>query len=161
MNLKYPVINGKKECGSCHKLKPLIQFSRHKNHFRSYCKECNQKTTKIHRDNNPILWNEYSKSHYNKPGVKQRKFVNANQRLIRTKELAVAYKGGKCKICGYNNCITALEFHHLNPKEKDRDLKSRGINRRKAFEKLKPELDKCILVCCRCHREIHAKIIIL
>lgn len=66
----------------------------------------------------------------------------------------VEYKGGKCEICGYNKCIEALEFHHINPKEKDFSI-SGGT---KSFNTLKPELDKCILVCANCHREIHSGI---
>ena len=66
----------------------------------------------------------------------------------------VEYKGGKCEICGYNKCIEALEFHHLNPEEKDFTI-SGGT---KGFNSLKPELDKCILVCANCHREIHSGI---
>ena len=31
----------------------------------------------------------------------------------------VEYKGGKCERCGYNKTIQALQFHHLDPKEKD------------------------------------------
>ena len=27
--------------------------------------------------------------------------------------------GGHCNICGYNKCSAALEFHHINPKEKN------------------------------------------
>lgn len=71
------------------------------------------------------------------------------------KNMLVQYKGGKCQICGYNRCISALDFHHLNPEEKDFHI-SGGT---KSFEKLKTEVDKCILVCSNCHREIHAGII--
>lgn len=70
----------------------------------------------------------------------------------RIKEKAVDYKGGKCIICGYNRCIKALDFHHLDPTEKDFNI-SRNCN--KAWDKVKLELDKCILVCSNCHREIH------
>lgn len=28
-------------------------------------------------------------------------------------------KGGKCSICGYDRCIQALEFHHLDVTKKD------------------------------------------
>ena len=66
----------------------------------------------------------------------------------------VEYKGGKCEICGYDKCVDALEFHHLNPNEKDFSLTC-GDTR--SFEKLKSESDKCILVCANCHREIHAE----
>lgn len=27
--------------------------------------------------------------------------------------------GGKCQECGYNKNIAALEFHHINPDEKE------------------------------------------
>lgn len=70
----------------------------------------------------------------------------------KNKERAVKYKGGKCVKCGYDKCIIALEFHHIDPKEKDFSPSS---NMNKSWEKIKLELDKCILVCSNCHREIH------
>ena len=72
----------------------------------------------------------------------------------RNKIRLVEYKGGKCERCGYDKCIDALEFHHLNPDEKDFGL-SCGDTR--SLEKLKSEVDKCIMVCANCHREIHAE----
>ena len=71
------------------------------------------------------------------------------------KQKMVDYKGGKCEICGYNKYIGALDFHHKNPKEKDFRL-SNSFNRyRTKWEKVIKELDKCMLVCSNCHREIH------
>lgn len=71
------------------------------------------------------------------------------------KRKSVEYKGSKCQICSYNKCIIALEFHHLDPLEKDFDISYKGYTR--SWEKVKLELDKCILVCSNCHREIHFK----
>lgn len=73
----------------------------------------------------------------------------------RTKEKLVAYKGGKCQICGYSKCIEALEFHHVNPNSKSFTISSKS----KSFEVLKNEVDKCILVCSNCHKEIHSHLI--
>jgi DNA-binding CsgD family transcriptional regulator len=73
---------------------------------------------------------------------------------IRTKEKLVEYKGGECVECGYKKCIDALEFHHLDPKEKDFTISGKSWS----LEKLKKEVDKCILVCSNCHKEIHYKI---
>lgn len=71
----------------------------------------------------------------------------------------VNYKGGKCVSCDYDKCISALEFHHLDPKEKDFSIGESGKTR--AFEKMKEEVDKCVLVCANCHREIHAGLLII
>lgn len=71
------------------------------------------------------------------------------------KEKAVEYKGGKCERCPYNKCIAALDFHHLDPKEKDFGIADNGHTR--SWEKIKQELDKCIMLCANCHREEHAK----
>lgn len=68
------------------------------------------------------------------------------------KEKLVEYKGGKCEVCGYSKCIEALEFHHLDPAEKEFGVSSYTSL---SFEKAKKEVDKCILVCANCHREIH------
>lgn len=66
---------------------------------------------------------------------------------------AIKYKGGKCEKCGYDKYNGALEFHHLNPSEKDFSIGQSGYTR--SWEKVKKELDKCILICSNCHREIH------
>lgn len=67
------------------------------------------------------------------------------------KEQAVAYLGGKCSRCGYDVCITALEFHHKDPTEKEFTISKLS----RSFDKIKDELDKCVLLCSNCHREEH------
>lgn len=60
--------------------------------------------------------------------------------------------GGACVVCGYDKCIQALEFDHLEPKNKEYTVSSMR-------DKLSPalrEAAKCLLLCCRCHRERHA-----
>jgi hypothetical protein len=79
--------------------------------------------------------------------------ANVQRRRDNLKLLAVEYKGGSCSCCGYNKCVAALEFHHNDPSEKDFGISGKGLTR--SWEKLKVELDKCILVCSNCHREIH------
>ena len=70
------------------------------------------------------------------------------------KSWAIEYKGKKCEICGYSRCQEALDFHHLNPKEKDFSISDRNLPT-SDWPRIKNELDKCILVCANCHREIH------
>lgn len=84
--------------------------------------------------------------------LKKSNYRHVKDSRARLKEKLVEYKGGKCEKCGYNKCITALEFHHLDPSEKDFGIGNYSIL---SFEKLKREVDKCILVCANCHREIH------
>jgi hypothetical protein len=75
------------------------------------------------------------------------------ERQRRLKKELVEYKGGSCERCGYNNCVAALEFHHTDPTQKDftlAHLKLTSFN-----DKMKQELDKCIMLCSNCHREEH------
>ena len=64
------------------------------------------------------------------------------------------YKGNKCEICGYNKCMGALVFHHI-----DEDLKLFNISGSycRKWKDIQLELDKTILVCANCHAEIHYK----
>jgi len=84
---------------------------------------------------------------------KKRRVTSVQKRRYKLKELSVEYKGGKCETCGYHKCIKALEFHHLDPNEKDFAISKVGYSL--GWEKVKLELDKCIMVCANCHREIH------
>lgn len=69
------------------------------------------------------------------------------------KQNLVKISGNKCNICGYNKAISALEFHHINPEEKTYGLAQNGTCH--SLQKDLNELQKCILVCANCHREIH------
>lgn len=88
-------------------------------------------------------------------GVKNR--VTEWRRALKMK--AVEYKGGHCEVCRYNTCFDALEFHHLDPSQKDFGVSLKGQTR--SWKRVKEEIDKCALLCCRCHREVHAGIITL
>lgn len=76
------------------------------------------------------------------------------RRRHKVKKMALEYKGCKCCKCGYEKFQGALEFHHLDPSKKDFHIGEGGYTR--SWEKMKKELDKCILVCSNCHKEIHA-----
>lgn len=75
------------------------------------------------------------------------------RRRYKIKRMAADYLGGACKLCGYNNYIGSLEFHHRNPKEKDFSIHSSL-----SWEKILCELDKCDLLCANCHREQHERL---
>lgn len=63
--------------------------------------------------------------------------------------------GGKCICCGYNKCTDALDLHHLNPEEKEFSMGAIRGNP-KNWKSIVEEMKKCVLVCNRCHHEIHA-----
>jgi len=65
--------------------------------------------------------------------------------------------GTKCWKCGYDNGLKGtpiLDFHHVNPDEKKFPLGNREIAMH-AWDRIVEEIEKCILLCCRCHREVH------
>ena len=74
------------------------------------------------------------------------------KRRKKLKLLSIEYKGGKCQICGYNRFPGALELHHINNDEKSFGIGDKGYTR--AWAKIQAELDKCILLCANCHREV-------
>ena len=77
------------------------------------------------------------------------------QRWSERKTKAVEYKGGCCEACGYSKYQGALEFHHINPAEKDVDW---GQLRLRSWYRITAELDKCALLCSNCHKEEHHKL---
>ena len=70
--------------------------------------------------------------------------------------MAIEYGGGKCMLCDYNRCSDALEFHHKNSSKKEFSVSQSGLTR--SWERVKNEIDKCVLVCANCHRELHNNI---
>jgi len=94
--------------------------------------------------------------------AEKRKYADRREELIRAvakrrrkvKSMAIEYKGGKCQVCGYNKYPGALDLHHVG--DKKFGIADKGYTR--SWEKVKAELDKCVLVCANCHREIEAGI---
>jgi hypothetical protein len=95
----------------------------------------------------------------------RRKYSDRREALIKAvtkrrrkvKAMSIEYKGGKCQNCGYKKCQGALELHHLDISKKSFGIGDKGYTR--SWEKVKAELDKCILLCANCHREVGAGIL--
>lgn len=58
-----------------------------------------------------------------------------------------------CQICGYTKCKKALEFHHVDSSEKDAGI-AKAI-KLWGSKKLMQEIEKCVVLCANCHREVH------
>ena len=76
------------------------------------------------------------------------------KRRKKVRQMAIDYKGGQCQICGYDRCPEALEFHHLDEAEKDFGISDKGYTR--SWSRMKQEVEKCLLLCANCHREVHS-----
>lgn len=81
-------------------------------------------------------------------------YVKQKERALSRKLELINLRGGKCEKCGYNKNIAALEFHHLDPSTKSFQLDARHLSNT-TKEKILEELNKCILICSNCHRELH------
>lgn len=68
--------------------------------------------------------------------------------------------GDYCAICNYGgkDKRSILDFHHVDPSKKlfCVNLNTMGT---KSFNKIINEVKKCLLLCCRCHREYDAGLI--
>lgn len=77
-----------------------------------------------------------------------------SERRRKMKLILVAEAGGRCSICGYNRCVGALHFHHVDPSSKRFHLSMQGATR--ALATARAEMAKCVLLCANCHAEVEA-----
>ena len=66
----------------------------------------------------------------------------------------IKHLGGKCELCNYDKCPEALDFHHRDPSTKSFTISGRMS---RSWDVLRPEVEKCMLLCANCHRETHWK----
>ena len=60
----------------------------------------------------------------------------------------------KCAKCGYSEYPIALDFHHLDPEQKDTTV-ARMISNNYTLERVYNEIEKCVCLCANCHRIFH------
>ncbi len=70
----------------------------------------------------------------------------------RLKLAMVRAKGGRCERCGWSGNPVAFDFHHVDPSLEEVSLNMATQSRVTMLK----ELEKCILLCTRCHRLEHA-----
>jgi hypothetical protein len=79
-----------------------------------------------------------------------------SERRREVKRILVAEHGGACVLCGYDRCVGALHFHHVDPATKRFNLSLKGMAR--SLDNVREEARKCVLLCANCHAEVEAGI---
>jgi hypothetical protein len=124
-----------KTCNHCQESKHLEKFPKHKKrkdgtwYRRRMCNPCYNLTKEFYRQE------------------KRNWFKNYKESL-------------SCSCCGYSKkthkhfSTWALEFHH-HDKNKSYNVGNMINQGGYALSTIQKEIDKCIILCCRCHRENH------
>lgn len=130
-----------KTCTICKHSKPLSEFNKKsstKDGLQSKCCHCSRAMSRRHYKDNI----EY--------------YLDKNKRLREEKRLWLEQLKEKleCRICGESEPC-CLDFHHSDPDMKDFTV-SQAASWGHSLDKIKAEIEKCVVVCANCHRKIHA-----
>lgn len=113
------------------------------------CKECNKEFPK---DLDHFYGSGFTKLGNQKFKSRCKKCYESVQKSRFEERIARFYGKYECQVCGYNKCRAAIEFHHIEESKKDFEIsKMRHYSEASLFA----ELEKCMIVCANCHREIH------
>lgn len=129
-----------KVCSCCKLEKTRTEFSLNKSKkdgFSSECKPCHRIKRKAYYEANKDLEKSRTKL------VKQRKrkqYIDLKASL-------------KCQLCSEDH-PAVLQFHHLDPMQKDFEI-STAFHLGLSLEKIKVELEKCVVLCANCHCKEH------
>ena len=156
-----------KKCKTCEIDKEIIEFQirdRKLNTYRTQCKLCYNLERKEKRENNIKHFSEINKKSYEKnketridkvityrKNNKDKVKIWSKTNRVKTQNNWLGWKSTlKCSVCGENNPY-CLEFHHINPIEKEGLISKMKFSKKK----LEEELKKCIILCGNCHRKHH------
>lgn len=134
-----------KKCPHCGRTLPITQFGyKDKAHTKlnSWCLECTKQKGKESRAANIEIYRERDKIQKAKQYSKKREIIDN-------------IKSSGCIICGETETV-CLDFHHLDPSQKD--FKVSSLNN-KGLKTILAEVDKCVILCANCHRKFHAGLI--
>jgi transposase len=72
----------------------------------------------------------------------------------RIKRVLVEEAGGACVLCGFDEHVVALQFHHRDPEQKAHGIAEAGATR--SLARARREAEKCVLLCANCHAQVEA-----
>jgi len=150
------VIAKMKYCPKCKQLLNENKFyadSKTKDGLYYVCKECcgtrrkNQYLLNIEKERR--IRREYTYENIEKVSTyKKEYYENVIKRIMHDLKI------NGCAICGYHKYDSGLEFHHVIMKNRRFTVNLSSLNR--TSKSVIGELNKCVLLCTRCHREMHA-----
>jgi hypothetical protein len=134
-----------KVCSHCRHRKPLAEFNKKaaaKDGKQPTCRECNRARSRQY----------YRENHAKHIGAIQAQ-KRERRKLLKALVEAIKVANG-CALCPENDPV-CLEFHHVDPSEKDFNI---GTHKRVDWKlaKLLKEIKKCAVVCANCHKKVHA-----
>ena len=94
------------------------------------------------------------KAHWDRVKIQPNTYHSQTKRAIERKLKLIELRGGGCEVCGYNKNIGAIEFHHIDPNEKEGTLTARTLSNRN-MDWIMNEFSKVMCLCANCHREHH------
>jgi hypothetical protein len=160
-----------KTCTKCCQTKPLDKFyDKNRSKVRadgtihkwkskhSRCKQCHYVESRSNLYKYEDYYKRYRLDNKEKIAVKSKRWYVATKQ--KWWDIIALHKELKCENCGYDKHSAALDFHHVNPSEKETTIHQlmngpapNGDN----IEVFLAELNKCSVLCSNCHRETHAK----
>jgi hypothetical protein len=129
-----------KQCCKCKQEKPLTDFNKksaNRDGLERYCKECHRAKNRKHYEANKAKYVAQSIAY----GKQYKDWYKDLKKDLR------------CERCGEDHPAT-IEFHHLDPTEKENSV-SQMIVSRLSKETILAEMAKCIVLCSNCHRKEH------
>lgn len=98
---------------------------------------------------------EYHRKYHHK---RSREALDAKNRARKLRSIKIKQEIDKiksekgCHKCDENDPV-CLDFHHKN-EDKEFNI-GNALNGRKALNKVRKEIQKCIILCANCHRKLH------
>lgn len=124
----------------------------------SKCKSCTNSVNMENSSKYEDYYKNYRKDNRDRISAKSKEwYIKTHLEWIKIIQTMVDLK---CRDCGYNKHFAALDFHHVDPREKENTIHSimkSGCATPERVSAMQEELDKCVVLCASCHRVEHSK----
>jgi hypothetical protein len=130
-----------KTCRQCHNQLTYCSFNRNnknKDGLQDLCRECGKTRFKQYYSLNKQRIIERTRQN----SIKQYSIINEYLRSVKT----------CCSVCREDSHV-CLDFHHV--KEKSFNI-GEAAHKGYTLDKVKAEIEKCVVLCSNCHRKLHA-----